>query len=153
MEIPENFEGVERSEPHALALPTPNDPPWNSWVAVGVWIASILAIIFFPAVFLAPYMMSVSGQFASQTELLAFLQTDPTALLLQVLAIIPAHIVTLIIGWFVVTRARKFSFTRTLGWHSGEMRWWHYVAILVGFFAIAGVTGHYVPEQENDFLR
>jgi membrane protease YdiL (CAAX protease family) len=137
----------------AVSEPSPNSPHWGIWIALGVWLASVLAIVIFPGLFLLPYAASLNGHFASQDELLEFLKNDPKSLFLQVIAVIPAHIVTLIAAWFVVTRARRFSFRRMLGWEMGGFKWWHFAVILGGFFGIAGITQTLVPETENEFLR
>lgn len=141
-----------RREP-AIQIPTPNNPPWNLPVAVGVWIASVLAILIFPTLVLIPYLLTQNIQVAGNPDLAAFLQADPTAVLMQVLAVIPAHAATLLLAWLVVTRGRKYSFRQTLGWDWGGLRWWHYILILAGFFAVAAITGHFFPEQENDLIR
>jgi uncharacterized protein len=134
-------------------IPTPNDPPWNTPVAVGTWIASVLAILVLPTLVLLPYLLSQNIQVAGNPDLVGFLQTDPMAVLLQVLAVIPAHILTLLLAWLVVTRGRQFSFRQTLGWSSAGTRWWHYALILGGFFLVAAVTSYFFPEQENDLIR
>jgi membrane protease YdiL (CAAX protease family) len=133
--------------------PTPNDPPWNSVVAVAMWIASVLAIVFVPAIFLMPYVVSQKASLAADQSLGEFLQKDPTAIILQIAAIIPAHVLTLLLAWAIVTKLNRFSFKETLGWQSGGMTWRHYALILVFFFAVAAVVGYYVPEQENELTR
>jgi len=133
--------------------PTPNDPPWNSIVAVAMWIASVLAIVFVPAIFLMPYVVSQKPTLAADQSLGEFLQKDPTAIILQIVAIIPAHVLTLLLAWAIVTKLNRFSFKETLGWQSGGMTWRHYALILVFFFAVAAVVGYYVPEQENELTR
>ena len=72
---------------------------------------------------------------------------------MNVLAVIPAHIFTIIVAWFIVTKNKKFSFKQTLGWSPDNFRWFYYILILVGFFAIAGVVNYFIPEQDNDLLR
>jgi len=154
--IQKSDEGFSTLQPNAekeLQHPTPNNPPWNSWVAAGVWVMSILAVVIIPGLFLLPYIATLTGQVSDSVQLVELLKSDPTAIILQVIAIIPAHVVTLLAAWLVVTRMRAFSFRQTLGWESGGMPWWHYIVILSGFLALAGVVGHYFPEQENDLLR
>lgn len=132
---------------------TPNDPPWNSPVAIGVWFASVLAIVIFPAILLLPYLISIKGQFPDNSALAEYMQSDPTAILLQVIAVIPAHAATLLLAWLVVTTNRRFSFRQTLGWTSGGFKWWHYIVILLAFFALAGTVNSFYPEQDNDLMR
>ncbi|MGB5013240.1 MAG: CPBP family intramembrane glutamic endopeptidase [Pyrinomonadaceae bacterium] len=133
--------------------PTPDNPPWNSWVAVGIWILSVFLIVTVPSLFLLPYAMSQVPPITETPALVEFAKNDPTAIILQILAIIPAHILTLLIAWLVVTRFRTYSFRETLGWKSGGMVWWHYAAILISFAAVAVVVGSISPEQENDLIR
>jgi len=131
----------------------PNDPPWNSGIAFLVWIGSVLLIFLVPGLILAPYLLSSGAQGMNRHEMADFAVKDPTAVLIQIASIVPAHLITFAMCWIVVTKNRKFPFLKTLGWRSGGMRWWHYIAILVAFFAFAGTVGYYLPEQENDLLR
>ena len=141
-------------EPSALGYhAAPDNPPWGSLIAVLVWIASVIAIVLFPLLFLIPYAVSSGPPFSEQQAFGEFLKQDPTAMILQIAGIIPAHIATLVLAWIVITKLNKFSFTETLGWRSGGMGWWHYLSILVFFFAVASVVGVYLPEQENELTR
>ena len=106
-----------------------------------------------PVVFLAPYVLKLSGQFADNVELAEFLKSDPTAIILQISAVIPAHLLTIMLAWFVVTRMRTFPFFQTLGWRSGGMVWWHYIAITAAFIALAAIVRDIFTEQENDLIR
>jgi membrane protease YdiL (CAAX protease family) len=141
-----------RSETFA-PIPDPNNPPWNTPAAIGVWLASVLFILLLPNLIVLPYLVNQHIDLSSSAELLDFLLSDPTAVLLNVLAIIPAHALTLLLAWIVVTRFRRFPFRETLGWRSGGMKWWYYAAILGSFFLIALLIGSYFPEQDNDLLR
>ena len=144
---PEWKELYEYEREQSLIIPTPNNPPWSSWMAIVFWLISVFSIIIFPAFFLIPYFA-----FNPITSL-ENIQNDPTAIILNVLAVIPAHIFTIIVAWFIVTKNKKFSFKQTLGWSPDNFRWFYYILILVGFFAIAGVVNYFIPEQDNDLLR
>lgn len=122
-------------------------------VAFFVWIASILLIVIVPAFFLFPYLATKGISVSDAEKFTEFVKTDPTAVMLQVGAILPAHILTLLLAWMVITRVRRFSFKRSVGWESGGFKWWHYVAILIAFFSVAAVVGTFFPEQENDLIR
>ncbi|MEO7539792.1 MAG: type II CAAX endopeptidase family protein [Pyrinomonadaceae bacterium] len=133
--------------------PNPNDPPWTVLTAFGVWAASVLFVLIIPTLFLLPYLATLSPPITETEQIVEFAKTDPTALFLQILAILPAHLLTLAVVWLVATRGRKYKLTETLGLSNGGLLWWHYIAILVGFFVIAGVVGYYFPEQDNDLIR
>ncbi len=131
----------------------PNNPPWGSGIAIVTWVASVLMIFIVPTIFLAPYLISQGAHSLGSEELSKFAVSDPTALLIQVAAVLPAHLVTLAIAWFVVTRGRKHPFFSTLGWRSGGMKWWHHILILFLFMVISAIVGSMMPEQDNDLLR
>jgi len=133
--------------------PTPDNPPWNSWTAFFVWFASMAFIVLIPSLFVLPYLAKQGGNFSDKASMTEFLQTDPTAVLLSILPIIPAHILTLVLAWAIVTRLNKFSFRETLGWRWGGFNIWNCLLILVGIFAAAAITSYYFPEQDNDLLK
>ena len=139
--------------PVAAHQPTPDNPPWNSWAALGVWVASIAFIVVLSNIFLLPYLLKQKLDFTNQNALYEFAKNDPTAILLQVVATIPAHLLTLLLAWLVVTRLRKFSFRKTLGWSQGGFLWWHYLVVLLGIFAVSLAVSRLVPEGDNEMLR
>lgn len=150
----EYYSALPLPEERLMATPiSPNNPPWTSPVAFGVWLLSVALIVFIPMLFLLPYVFSVSGPNVDQQTIAQIATSDPTSVLIQVAAILPVHLITLAVAWFVVTRIRTFRFTETLGWRSGGMRWWHHLAVLAAFVALMLVVGSYFPEQENDLLR
>ncbi len=126
---------------------TPNNPPWNSPAAIGVWILSVFAIILFPVIFIIPYMLIKKGMTIES------FQTDNTAILLNLLAILPAHLFTLAVAWAVATRVNQFSLDETLGFKSGGFRWWYYPLVLIAFFAVAAVVSTFIPEGDNELLK
>jgi membrane protease YdiL (CAAX protease family) len=138
---------------HVPAPVGPNNPPWSSPIAVGVWIFSVLLIVFVPTIFLFPYIFSVSGGNIDQDTVTRIATSDSTGIFIQILAILPAHLLTLLVAWFVVTKNRTHSFTEMLGWRSGGMRWWHHIAIMIAFVSVMVVVGSIFPEQDNELLR
>ncbi|MFZ1700543.1 MAG: type II CAAX endopeptidase family protein [Pyrinomonadaceae bacterium] len=151
--VPGTFQPEPITEP-ITEEPAPNNPPWNSLEAVGVWVASVLFILIVPTFFLLPYLATQRPPITESAEIVEFAKSDPTALFLQIVAVIPAHLLTVVLAWFVVTRFRKFGFRKMLGWETGGLSMWlAYPIILGGFFVIAAVVGSYFPEQENDLLR
>ena len=78
-----------------------------------VWLVSILLVIFMPLVFLIPY-ASYKGIHLSASDylpaLVQFATNDKTAVLLQLLALLPSHLITFLLVWALVTRFGKRSF-------------------------------------------
>ncbi len=133
--------------------PTPNNPPWGVRAAVSFWVASVLLIILMPALFLAPYAFTLGTDHPDTETMMKALASDPTAIAIQVLAVIPAHLITILIAWFLVTAGNRYSFFGTLGWDHGGMRWYHYIGIIAGFFALIGLIGYFLPEPEHEMMR
>jgi membrane protease YdiL (CAAX protease family) len=132
---------------------SPDNPPWNGWTAFGVWFASIAFIIIFPMLFLLPYMATQNISFFDQTGMADFMRNNSTAILLQVAAIIPAHIFTFLLAWLVVTKFKKYSFRETLGWEWNGFKVWHSFAIFAVFYGIALSLTAVLGETETEFDR
>ena len=108
--------------PQQERSPDPDQPHWGPASGVGVWVASVAAIIVIPiiAVVLWFVIQSVRGaalpNLAVPAETLEWLKS-PTLLLVQVLSTIVAHAVTVGICWMVVSRMGKRPFWASLGWN------------------------------------
>lgn len=136
-----------------VPYPTPDNPPWNVWMGIGVWVASVVFIVIFPLFFLIPYTAVRGIDFSDNIKLTEFLGHDPTAILLQLISVIPAHVFTLLLAWIVVTKYNKYSFRQTLGWKMGGFKIW-YMPALVGFFYVLALTLTAIfGERDNDFMR
>ena len=133
--------------------PSPDNPPWGALAATGLWFVSLLFILFVPLFFLLPYLATRPEPVTDAAEIAEIAKTDPAAIFLQIAAILPAHILTLLVAWLVVSHGRKYTFREMLGWRSGGFRWWHYVAVLAAFMAVAAAVSSVWPEQENDLIR
>lgn len=154
----ENINAIENNDPPLVGVPTPmaetqptpDNPPWGSWAALGVWAASIAFIVIFPMLFVFPY-LATSGLLNRRDEFATIFKTDPTAVFLQFLAIIPAHLFTIALAWFVVTGYRKYSFRKMLGWEWAGFRIYHAVLISVFFYVAALGAVTIFGDVENDF--
>lgn len=90
--VPLNKEIIETSPD--LTQPAPDNPPWNSWTAFGVWMASVVFIVVLPNLFILPYIMKKGIVATDSAQMMELILKDPTAIILSVIAIIPAHILT-----------------------------------------------------------
>ncbi|MEP6847815.1 MAG: type II CAAX endopeptidase family protein [Acidobacteriota bacterium] len=133
--------------------PTPNNPPWNTAFAVGMWLVSVFLIFLIPSLAIIPYILTQHVDVTNSEAARSFLLSDPVAVLIQIGSVIPAHIITLVLAWCLITKLGKYSFAQTLGWRLGGMLWWHFVLTVIGIFGIAGVISYFLPEQENDLTR
>lgn len=152
-ELAENLNEVQPPDIFTSDKPTPDNPPWNGWSAFGVWALSVILIIVFPLIFVMPYLLTKSVNLTDSLKTTEFLQSDSTAVFLQLLSVIPAHLLTLVLAWFVVTKYNTFSFQETLGWQWNGFKVWHTFVLFIFFYAIALVLTMIFGEVENEFEK
>jgi uncharacterized protein len=109
--------GTETGLP-AVTEPDPNNPPWTVVTGLLTWVGSV-AMLFgmslISLVFIMLYFYSRYGVLQGE-QVRQLLTTDKTAVFLQVIAVIPAHLLTLGLAWAVVTNFGKRPFWPHLGW-------------------------------------
>jgi len=101
------------------AVLDPDNPPWAlpPWLgatkAFIMWIASVACLLLVPLILVIPYVIykATTSHQAAVGDLLG----DKTFLFLNVLGVIPAHIVTLGIAYLMVTNGRRNPFFKALG--------------------------------------
>jgi membrane protease YdiL (CAAX protease family) len=106
----------------ARTEPDPNNPPWGILHAILTWLGSVVLLFgtsMVSLIFIMLYFYSHYGSL-SQERLRQMLMTDKVSVLLQVIAVIPAHLLTLGVAWAVVTGFGKRPFWATLGWTWGR---------------------------------
>jgi len=129
----------------------PNNPRWGVFAALALWFASVAVQFFTPLFFIIPFAIHRglnlgSPDFARLTLELSV--TDKTAIFLQILSILPAHILTLVMVWALVTRLGKRPFLSSLGWRSVNRHgYWEGAA-----FVITGVVLFLVAAPLTKFL-
>jgi CAAX protease family protein len=122
-------------------LVNPDNPPWGLGGALLVWFLSVCLIIFVPQIFLLPYLFSKGFHFGTPEDVNALLQfaiTDKTAVIIQVAALLPSHLLTMVLVWALVTRFGKRPFWTTIGWGwAPGFRLWSCVGLGVLLFGAA----------------
>lgn len=147
----EPFAGLTPGPASAPPAASPDNPPWAVPGALALWLASVLLLVIMQQVFLLPY--AVRRGVNTAAALVDFALSDKTAIFLQVLAIFPAHLLTLGLAWAVVTRFGRHPFLRTLGWEwDRRFNFWRSaglaVALLSAGLVIIWLTGN--PETPLD---
>ena len=114
----------------------PDNPPWGVFGAVGLLLLSFLLMALTQTAFLTPYAMKRGVPLTSRA-LTEFALKDAGAIFVQIVSIIPAHLLTLVLAWLLVTRAGKYPFLRTLGWEwDGRFTFWRSAALAVGLLLV-----------------
>jgi membrane protease YdiL (CAAX protease family) len=143
--------------------PTVNadDPAWGIGVAIFVWIASVVLMVIMPLLLLLPYASSKGLHTGDPNYVKALAElalSDKTAVLLQVIAILPSHLLTFALIWAVVTRFGKRPFWATIGWRlSGQFEIWLWVGLGVALFIVgstlAWLLGSAKPTQLEQIIN
>jgi membrane protease YdiL (CAAX protease family) len=143
--------------------PDPDNPHWGPASGVGVWVASVAAIIVIPIIAVIAWYLIQSARGAQlpnlsvAEEMLAWLKS-PTLLLVQVLSTIVAHAITLVICWVVVTRFGKRQFWASLGWNWAGRSVWYWLAfsacVIVALLIATQLLSRVLPQsEENSFTE
>jgi membrane protease YdiL (CAAX protease family) len=144
-------------------VPDPDNPSWGPPAGVGVWLASVAAIIVLPIIAVIVWLLiqTVRGaplpNLAVSEELIEWLKS-PTLLLVQVLSTIVAHGITIAICWAVVSRMGRRPFWASLGWNwAGHSVWYWLVfsaCVIVGLLIVSQLLARVLPQsEENSFTE
>ncbi len=115
----------EQAEPPELRPSKPLQPPpqteWlSAWgevtMSVGVWIASIVALLIVPVVYAIPYLVFRIAKFGPPTP--EALSTDKGLIFFSVAGVLPTHMLTVVFVWLVVTYGGRRPF-----WKNIEFDW------------------------------
>ncbi|MGI8836020.1 MAG: CPBP family intramembrane glutamic endopeptidase [Pyrinomonadaceae bacterium] len=141
--------------------PDPDNPSWGVGTAIAVWIASLILVVLAPLVFLLPYASSKGLKLSDPNYVQALAElalSDKTAVLLQVISLLPSHLLTFALIWLVATRLGKQSFWRAIGWAwSGRFTFWVCVGLGVALFIVgstlAWLLGSAKPTQLQQIIN
>lgn len=127
----------------------PNDPPWGLGGALLVLFLSIFLIVITPTLLVIPYALSkgFSLNGPEQARALAeFAITDKTAIILQIIALLPSHLLTLAMVWALVTRFGRRHFWSAIGWGWGNTRAGQGLAVCIGLGVGLFIVGSVVAK-------
>jgi membrane protease YdiL (CAAX protease family) len=138
-----------------------DNPPWGIGSAIFVWITSLVLMVFIPLLLLLPYAASKGLHLSDPNYMQALAELalgDKTAVLLQVIAILPSHLLTLVLIWAVVTRFGKRPFWATIGWRlSGRFEIWLWAGLGIFLFIVgstlAWLLGSAKPTQLEQIIN
>ena len=84
----------------------PDDPPWGVGAALLVWIASVMLLLLVPTLAGVAYIIA-HLRAAPAGNLGEMLLKDPNFILISVAAVIPAHLLTIWLVWWLHFRTRQ----------------------------------------------
>ena len=127
--------------------PSPDNPPWGVPGALGLLVLSFVLMLLTSLVFLVGYIVYRGVKLDALAE---FATKDPGALFVQLVSVIPAHLLTLGLAWLLVTRAGKYPFFDTLGWKwGGGFTFWRSVWLAVVMLATGTAIIEYTGPTDN----
>ena len=137
-----------QSERFEVPIIDPDNPRWGVLGGLGVWIASVAALVIIPSIAVVAwyFIEQVRGAKMPVTadEISAWAMT-PRLVLIQIVSSIGAHIVTLAICWAVATGMGKRPLREAIGWHWEGPPMVLKIAIIVGVVVLAFVFMSQLP--------
>jgi len=120
----------------ALATVDPNKPDWGVIQAALVWIISVVLLFFVPLLAVIPYIVYKVALYGSAQDL----GTDPTLIFISILGVLPAHLLTFLTVWLVVTKNGNRPFWSTVGWSwPKDFGPWKTIGLAVVLLIIGGL--------------
>jgi membrane protease YdiL (CAAX protease family) len=138
----EEFLPPENIRPESDEIVKPASAP----IAFLFWIFSVGLIFVIPGIAVLAF-AGFDGQLLTKNI------KNPEFLLVSILAVIPAHLVTLAVGWAIATRMGTHSIADSFGMKWGGFRFWHVILILLGVFVVASASIALFGEKPNEFKR
>jgi uncharacterized protein len=150
------FDSVFRQDcPHCAISPSSVEPQgpklWGPGTGLLVWMGSFaLPLIFQVPAIIAWFVIRYreTGQFPQE------LVIDRSLTILSLVSSFPAHLLTLLMCWLVVTAGGRRSFRQTLGlsWHM-QFKWVHAVALSFFMIGLGLLIDRVLPSQETEFEK
>ncbi len=135
----------EAQRPRSLS----ESPPWGLAAAFALWIFFIFTISLLPAL---GVFFWATGRGYSPTDLDRL--HSPEGTLVQISMLFLAHLLTLLVGWVVVTQGRRRPFLQTLGWRwHPRFRLRHVVLTVGGLYGLIFALSLLLPSRETAFDR
>lgn len=123
--------------------PVADAPTWSVAMAIALWLMSIAFALIVQTVVIVLYAVATQGM-NGITQLVA-VASSPTGIVVQVLANLPAYLLTLALIWWVTTVGGRHSFWQAIRWkrHS-TFAWWVVAGILL--WATSSALTYYVAK-------
>ena len=136
--------------------PDPDQPPWGALAGVGVWVASVAALIILPSILVVIWYFVDQARgvkIGTTPEEIARWALTPRLILVQIVGTIFAHLATIAVCWAVATGFGKRPFGEAIGWEwkglSPLMKASIVVGITVLAILLAGNLPRIIPDSKT----
>jgi uncharacterized protein len=117
-----------------------------------VWLGSYVLIFGFQAVAFIVYLVFASPENGGRITIQML--SDPLLITLSILSTFPAHILTLLLCWLIVTRRGRRPFWQSLGWGwHPQFKWVHAVALAFLMLGLNYLLERSLPHQETELEK
>lgn len=114
--LPEEYAQPPELRPSEAVQSTAVTPWWMAWmdvgIGVGVWAASVMALLIIPLFYAIPYLVYRIIKLGPPTA--EALSTDKGLIFFSVVGILPSHMLTFVFVWLVVTYGGRRPFWRNI---------------------------------------
>ncbi|MBI1764881.1 MAG: CPBP family intramembrane metalloprotease [Acidobacteria bacterium] len=145
---------VRQPGAHALAETASAEPPaagWGAGTGLLTWAVSV-ALLF--GTQLIAMVIYFALQVSRTGKLPREMQIDWLLAMLSLAAAIPAHLLTLAVCWFVVTKRGQRPFWQSMGWGwHPQFKWAHATALAALMMGVAILFSKILPHQETDLEK
>ncbi len=145
IEIYPDASGQQPSHPSFVPV-NPDNPPWSVPRALLVWVISVVFLFFLPLVGAIPYVIYKVAQGGAA----AGLEVDANLIFISILGVLPAHVLTFLTVWFVVTKRGQRPFWQSLGWNwPRNFGPWKAIGLSVLLLVVGIMMTRYLPGTET----
>jgi membrane protease YdiL (CAAX protease family) len=142
---------ADDSSPSVAPAPDPDNPPWGVLLGLGLMVSVFLFQVIVQIIFIVPYVLTFR---TTDREALQKILTGDKAILLSIIAIIPAHLLTLGLAWMIVTSFGKRPFWQTLGWSwSPRLGFWSCLGLTVLLLGTGQALAKIFGDPETELER
>ena len=149
--VPENSYANLSLLPDDAPPMTPDNPPWGAGVGIGVWLASVLLLLIVPMLAIIPYIVYLAAKGLPYTA--EALTGNANFIVISLAGTIPAHLLTLLLVWAVVTGWRKRPFGETIGWSVSGLEVVLCFVLAIALLGLAGVLLNFLGSGEETPLE
>lgn len=126
----------------------PNNPSWDVLTSLGLWVLSVFAVFIVPTIVALPFIVFRYWGAPNAAQSIA---TDHTVLLLTVIGVIPAHALTFLLAWAVVTQRGRRPFWISLGWsYSASFGFWSATGVAIVLYLAAAIVAKLIGGEPTD---
>ena len=137
--------------PATLVQEPPSRPRWGAWTGLLVWLGSVLLLVGFNVVGVMAYL---GIRFYQTREIPQDISLDWLMALLTILSTFHAHLLTLLVCWWVMTGRGRHSWRESLGWDwHPQFKWVHAVALACLMIGAGLGFERLLDHQETDLEK